>query len=659
MSKRLTPKAQFGTFVPKPVYDNIPSPNRLRIKAENDQMALANAKKATEAARAAAIEQATMNPATISKTEPKRSAASKAWAIAAHPLTALQYKTQGKDIPDHFDRGNENVLDYAISVVNPVFWADELQKFTHGVGDVVSNPGNQTLGTIGQTALHGLGAFPLMSEVAGLSAKLAPVIKQGATTFTKTADLPIGKRLSNAINAASLKIPVEGDVSSHSYFRMTPDEVKDAMNTEMKNLPEGAFSMDKNMSKNSAPLYWTNAARSPKDFTFVRTGNEQMLNWSGTHGKRVANALPSYAKEYLPQVAKEQARLDEYLTQLKQLGTPEALEKVKDLEKKGVVSNVIGKLPGWAAEDDRAVKVLNEFMKNYKPTLDAPIQQVNQKTGLNFPMTRIAKDEYSVVPDYLQPTIVGVKGNPLNRYPKMFANYGKDKMDQLRNLLNFNSPHNATTYLPEFQDEMNWLGEEAGPNLHKKGGPIVDPRGQWAHPGKKTVVPTPNGHITMQGVPYPVYGQDETGHGQMMMPGGEYMFPGTMVYETPMKTGGYIGYDGQFHEATTPTWSGNTGYKSGGTFSGNMFYREGGIHIKPSHEGKFTAWAKAHGYSMSEAIKAGKNSDSPSVRKMATFAANARKWKHQNGGPVVGDEMDVTPEQLEQLRQQGYDFEII
>jgi hypothetical protein len=68
----------------------------------------------------------------------------------------------------------------------------------------------------------------------------------------------------------------------------------------------------------------------------------------------------------------------------------------------------------------------------------------------------------------------------------------------------------------------------------KQGGPIVDPRGQWAHPGKRTMVPTPTGRITMQGVPYPVYGQDETGFGQMMYPGGKYKFPGQMVDEYPM-----------------------------------------------------------------------------------------------------------------------------
>jgi hypothetical protein len=74
--------------------------------------------------------------------------------------------------------------------------------------------------------------------------------------------------------------------------------------------------------------------------------------------------------------------------------------------------------------------------------------------------------------------------------------------------------------------------------VYEHGGVVVDPRGQWAHPGKHTIVPTPNGGITMQGVDYPVYGQDETGYSQMMMPGGEYMYPGNFVYEVPMMQGG-------------------------------------------------------------------------------------------------------------------------
>lgn len=105
----------------------------------------------------------------------------------------------------------------------------------------------------------------------------------------------------------------------------------------------------------------------------------------------------------------------------------------------------------------------------------------------------------------------------------------------------------------------------------------------------------PSNQITMDKVQHPVYGIDDQGNQQMMYPGNNYSFPGNYVTEIPVK-------------------------KTGGS-----------IHIKKSHEGKFTAWAKNHGYTMSEAIQAGKNSKDTSVRKMATFAANAQHWKQEGG----------------------------
>ena len=79
-------------------------------------------------------------------------------------------------------------------------------------------------------------------------------------------------------------------------------------------------------------------------------------------------------------------------------------------------------------------------------------------------------------------------------------------------------------------------GLPGGPNEQSSysEGFVVSERGQWDYPGMDTLVPTPTGNITMQGVPYPVYGQDETGYGQMMYPGADYVFPGNFVYETPM-----------------------------------------------------------------------------------------------------------------------------
>jgi hypothetical protein len=71
-------------------------------------------------------------------------------------------------------------------------------------------------------------------------------------------------------------------------------------------------------------------------------------------------------------------------------------------------------------------------------------------------------------------------------------------------------------------------------NTKQKGGAVVSPYGQRKYPGKHTIVPTPTGQITMKGIPYPVYGKDETGYGQMMYPNREYKFPGKMVYEVPI-----------------------------------------------------------------------------------------------------------------------------
>ena len=55
-----------------------------------------------------------------------------------------------------------------------------------------------------------------------------------------------------------------------------------------------------------------------------------------------------------------------------------------------------------------------------------------------------------------------------------------------------------------------------------------------------------------------------------------------------------------------------------------------GIHIKESQKGSFTKYC--NGKVTNECIQKGKNSPNPKIRKKATFAANARKWRHKMGG---------------------------
>jgi hypothetical protein len=96
------------------------------------------------------------------------------------------------------------------------------------------------------------------------------------------------------------------------------------------------------------------------------------------------------------------------------------------------------------------------------------------------------------------------------------------------------------SYNRHFFRNLN-LGKESKPNPYKND-IIVDPRGQWNHPGQNTRIP--GNEITMQGVPYPVWAQPNVGPGRMMQPGMNYTFPGAeYVDEIPMAQRGGVGLE--------------------------------------------------------------------------------------------------------------------
>jgi hypothetical protein len=105
-------------------------------------------------------------------------------------------------------------------------------------------------------------------------------------------------------------------------------------------------------------------------------------------------------------------------------------------------------------------------------------------------------------------------------------------------------------------------------------------------------------------------------------------------------------------------------YECGGMFAYGGYipeeYAQGGIYIDPKKKGTFKAQATRMGMGVQEAASAILNAPegkySPEMRRKANFARNFAK---QDGGLVQGAEIEVTPEQAEMLRQQGYDFEII
>ena len=82
----------------------------------------------------------------------------------------------------------------------------------------------------------------------------------------------------------------------------------------------------------------------------------------------------------------------------------------------------------------------------------------------------------------------------------------------------------------------------------------------------------------------------------------------------------------------------------------HLLKKGSGIHIKKSHEGRFTEYCG--GNVTEECIRRGKNSPDPKIRKQAVFAQNARKFKHQDGGSIYGASQIQTNANLSQQWKQ-------
>jgi hypothetical protein len=422
--------------------------------------------------------------------------ASKAWSIITNPMTALAYKVQGRDIPDYLERGKKNSLDLAANIVNPFFYINELKEFGKGVGNIaykgVTDPFSLSGMDFLNTAMHGLGALPAAAEAVQGASLLSKGFRGATTAYKGTAGMSSNLgRIKNAANAGALELSGSrpGDIYGHSYFNMPADEVSKMMSQEIASLPKGAFSFDGSMSKNSAPLFWTQAARDQKAFTVVNPGTTQGLNWSGNMGKRVTNALPKNIENIMPNAANYAEELKSRVDFLKTLGDPQSLQKAAQLEKNGITSQIISDLPSAAQTDYNVKNSFKEFLNNYKPVLDKPIIQVNRNTGLNFPMTKILDENIgnnAWAPFYEQPGIFMVKGNPLSRVPNVIGDHIKKRFNAFYggnyryenprlNHIRANSIYNSPNYIGNQNDyEMGGSYDEYGQPCYECGGMYAD-----------------------------------------------------------------------------------------------------------------------------------------------------------------------------------------
>ena len=512
------------------------------------------------------------------------------------------------------------------------------------------------------------------------SNSLNPYIKKGVNTFKNTADIPsFPKRLRNAIYSGSTAVLEPFDKTHHSFFNMSPDEVADFIKMEKQNAVPGTLFGDNSMSINSTPIYWSQAARDAKKYPIIRTGDFQFTNDFGWKGKRVENAIPKKIKDLYSEDIKQyqvlKADLDEQLKQ-----NLISKDYYNDLiNHNSPYRKMLTDLP-YQHPDEYA-----KFLQNYKPVLDNPIKLVNEKTGLNFPMSEI---NYF----YRTPEAYSIK-DPNNRVFKILTNSLGEAARGFKD-----------NFLPRDQFYFSPLRHPSSAAGTRRSGPPSGSRRSYIPGSLESYIPDSFGNTpTLNNI----FDENNIDPGDMvyheLKHGGSFnnkkQFGGTQLknkdmydfynggdFMPQMREGGYYDAEGHFRQAQgTGTWSGNAYYRDGGNFyaatprfiqdtvfdiyklfGGSTDDQEqmayGGIHIKPSKRGTFTAAATKHNMGVqafARQVLSNKENYSPAMVKKANFARNAASWKHQYGGPVEGEEMDVTPEQLEQLRQQGYQFEIL
>jgi hypothetical protein len=90
--------------------------------------------------------------------------------------------------------------------------------------------------------------------------------------------------------------------------------------------------------------------------------------------------------------------------------------------------------------------------------------------------------------------------------------------------------------------------------------------------------------------------------------------------------------------------------------------KNGGIYINPANKGKFTESANRAGMGVQEfarKVLANKEDYSATQVKRANFARNAASWKKQFGGMTEGAELELHPDEIQALIDQGYGIEYL
>lgn len=480
----------------RPVYDNVPNPMTMRRKAMDSVHVDNNA-----ALKAIRQKQGELKPAT------SQGAVSKVLSVLANPVSAASYVVKGQRIPDYFDKADTKYYDAALGVLNPFNaykdvdysvqdavrgdYGSALLNLASGVSSIPSMPAwarkanpdlydinkrlikNKDYGTL--AAVNTLAAADAVAPLVVRTPGLRDLYKKAAYNIASTSNgipkLDPIEALKNMVNPGRIKEKYTGDGTWNNYSKR--DLVRQYIYGDSPDFEEidlKPFGLQK---------------------YYDRYGNMKVfkLHSQTPHGETIVGDDFNSFRYKIKNAAKNN-------------------DLVKE---KGYVT-----LPVDANSGSNPVRPIDNVAGHM-------VRLSNTETPGRYMLT--SQDIWKFHPDDYAKKWGATSFD--DDVPNDYMTYLQAKLLERAGKPFILMQENPFIWSSKYEDINN-------AKKFKKGGVFVSSRGQYDYPGYDTLVPTPTGQITMQGVPYPVYGEDETGYGQMMYPGGEYQFPGRMVYEKPM-----------------------------------------------------------------------------------------------------------------------------
>ena len=497
---------------------------------------------------------------------------SRLYHIAVNPMTALSYKTRGRDIPDHFERGEKNILENATNIINPFSYIDAGSNI----------PGNLARGEFGQAGLNALTILPAAAEFRGAGKLVAPAVKNTGKTI---------KKVYNTVATGESALPVAWKSSAKGISQEASDAMFKGI-ANAKKLSDADRALILNYQYDSKPFTGR--------WGTVDQAKKQGLNNIINNNKLVVNNDAILTRRFNPE--NQSLGADFVGSKLNLKDRPTSFSAGVGLPSYGsgavdrlVIPNRYTKQMGsnllaneYGIPSDKTFSLLNDKSKNFAASIGVnPTDMINAErevigTGLDFKRIGKVKNDIGgydhIVKPRSIPKPVGtqeITRGPINYWeepgfakrnpnfnPQAYAITPTQKFsveDLPENLMPFMERNLTKDKWKAFNSEQRRLRTNYGLGYDKydNGGMIVDPRGQWAHPGEVTRIP--GSSITMKGVNYPVMGIGNNGMTQVMEPGGEYDFrDAEYVDEYPMmKGGGYVvtrssNRKGKTHKVTGP-----------------------------------------------------------------------------------------------------------